>query len=116
MLYGERAKRIVVEENPSLLPYKPSTEKGVSGKSLGPHLEKFVSLRRAHVFFWHGVPSNAATRTGQHAELGAITLAQLLNELANHDLGHLRQISELYRARMFYPHAGPFQKYSNPKP
>jgi hypothetical protein len=40
----------------------------------------------------------------------------MLHELANHDLGHLRQIAELDRAHSFYPHAGPFQKYSNPKP
>jgi hypothetical protein len=48
--------------------------------------------------------------------MGTITLSQMLHELANHDLGHIRQIAELYRARAFYPNAGPFQKYSNPKP
>jgi hypothetical protein len=45
-----------------------------------------------------------------------ITLSQMLNEWASHDLGHLRQIAELYRAHAFHPHAGPFQRYSNPKP
>jgi hypothetical protein len=48
--------------------------------------------------------------------LGNITLHQMLSEWASHDLGHLRQIAELYRARAFHPYAGPFQKYSNPKP
>lgn len=48
--------------------------------------------------------------------LGTVTLSQMLHELANHDLGHLTQIAELYRAHTFYPHVGPFQKYSNPRP
>jgi hypothetical protein len=48
--------------------------------------------------------------------MGTITLSQMLHELANHDLGHIRQVAELYRAYCFYPHAGPFRKYSQPKP
>jgi hypothetical protein len=43
-------------------------------------------------------------------------LSEMLNEWANHDLGHIRQIAELYRARAFHPHSGPFMKYSNPQP
>jgi hypothetical protein len=42
--------------------------------------------------------------------------SQFLHELASHDPGHLRQMAELYPAHAFYPHAGPFQKYSHPKP
>jgi hypothetical protein len=68
------------------------------------------------VFYLHSIPSAAGARTGQHAELGSVSLSQMLHELANHDLGHFRQIAELYRAYSFYPHVGPFQKYSNPKP
>jgi len=35
---------------------------------------------------------------------------------ANHDLGHIRQIAELYRARAFHLYSGPFMKYPNPQP
>jgi hypothetical protein len=115
-LYGERAKRIVVDQNPMLAKYVAPTEAEIRKKSARQYLEDFVALRQAHYFFWHGISSSAAPRTGIHPEMGAITLLQLLNELANHDLGHLRQIAELYRAKAFYPHAGPFQRYSNPKP
>ena len=80
------------------------------------HLERVVGLRRAFVFYLHSVPSTAGARTGRHYEMGVITLSQMLHELANHDLGHFRQIAELYRAHAFYPFAGPFQKFSNPKP
>jgi hypothetical protein len=114
-LYGDRAKRIVVDQNPMLAKYVAPNEAEIR-KSARQYLEDFVALRQAHYFFWHGIPSSACSRTGIHPEMGAITLLQLLNELANHDLGHLRQIAELYRAKAFYPHAGPFQRYSNPKP
>ena len=114
-LYGDRAKRIVVDQNPMLAKYVAPNEAEIR-KSARRYLEDFVALRQAHYFFWHGIPSSACSRTGIHPEMGAITLLQLLNELANHDLGHLRQIAELYRAKAFYPHAGPFQRYSNPKP
>ena len=115
-LYGERAKRIVVDQNPTLVKFVAPDESEIPKKTARQYLEDFVALRRAHYFFWHGISSSAGARTGIHPEMGPITLLQLLNELANHDLGHLRQIAELYRAKAFYPHAGPFQKYSNPKP
>ena len=109
-LYGDRAKRIVVDNNPTLAKYVEPDEAHLGRKSTNQYLKEFVTLRQANYFFWHGIPSSAATRTGVHPEMGAITLLQLLNELANHDLGHLRQIAELYRAKAFYPHAGPFQR------
>jgi hypothetical protein len=115
-LYEQRAKRIVMEDSPTLAEYIPRSEIDVLGRPARRHLEEFIALRRAFVFYLHSVPASAASRMGVHHELGRVTLSQMLHELANHDLGHLRQIAELYRAHSFYPHAGPFQKYSNPKP
>jgi uncharacterized damage-inducible protein DinB len=114
-LYNGRTRRIAMENDPVLPKHvqPPGSEKQ---KTAREYLDEFVALRRAFVVFLHSIPSTAAGRTGQHAELGTITLSQLLHELANHDLGHLRQIAELYRAHSFHPYAGPFQKYSLPKP
>jgi DinB superfamily len=115
-LYGERARRMVMEENPTLTTYVAPSEDELHKKSAQQSLEKFVALRRAHIIFLHTIPSTSGARRGEHVELGSITLSQLLNEMANHDLGHLRQIAELYRAQAFFPFAGPFQKYSQPQP
>jgi hypothetical protein len=41
--------------------------------------------------------------------VGPITVAQLLNEWAFHDLGHIRQITELVRAIRYWPKMGPIQ-------
>jgi DinB superfamily len=113
-LYEQRARRIVLEDSPALTKSEPPPD--TQQKTARQLLDEFVPLRRAFVFYLHSVPAASATRTGQHYELGTITLSQMLHELANHDLGHLRQIAELYRARAFHAHAGPLQKYSNPKP
>src|SRR5271163_2536803 len=98
-------------ENDPELPKSVQAPQSEKQKTALEYLDEFVALRRAFVVFLHSIPSTAAGRTGQHAELGSVTLSQLLHELANHDLGHLRQIAELYRAHSFYPNAGPFQKY-----
>jgi DinB superfamily len=115
-LYEQRARRIVLEDSPELPKYVAPGAEEVQRKSARQSMEEFVPLRRAFVFYLHSIPSSSAGRTGQHAELGRISLSQMLHELANHDLGHLRQIGELYRGHSFYPNAGPFQKYSNPRP
>ena len=116
-LYLERTRRMLSENSPELPGFTPA------GALLGgppadaiERLVRFAVLRGELVALVKDAPASAAERTGIHAELGRITLAQALNELANHDLGHLRQIAELYRARAFYPNAGPFQRYSNPHP
>lgn len=114
-LYERRARLIMLEESPTLPKFVPPEDE-VPKKSGRQHLQEFVPLRRAFVFYLHSVPAAAAGRAGLHAELGTISLSYMLHELANHDLGHLRQIAELYRAHSFYPHAGPFQKYSSPRP
>ena len=62
------------------------------------------------------VPATMVSRTGQHAAVGPITVGQLMNEWAFHDLGHIRQITELYRSRAFFPAMGGFQNYYSINP
>ena len=79
-------------------------------------LDLLNQARGGTVAFLSMLPPSAGERSAQHAEIGKFTLSEMLHEWANHDLGHLRQIAELFRAREFYLYAGSFQKYSNPKP
>jgi hypothetical protein len=48
-------------------------------------------------------------RSGRHPVLGVVTVEDLLNEWAFHDIGHVRQILELARAILYYPKLGAFQ-------
>lgn len=118
-VYADRTRRIVTEDNPTLQKYDP-TKTVVVGDyvrgSAGENLASFIRMRRATVILLRSIPPDAGEYEATHTELGNITLHQMLSEWASHDLGHLRQIAELYRARAFYPYAGPFQKYSHPKP
>jgi hypothetical protein len=115
-IYSQRVRRFVMEEDPPLAKYLAPSESEVRQKTARQHLEHFIALRRAHVVFLHTVPAAAVRRTGRHFEMGSISVSQLLHELANRDLGHLRQLAELYRANACFPHGGPFQRFSHAKP
>ncbi|HEY6945233.1 MAG TPA: DinB family protein, partial [Candidatus Acidoferrum sp.] len=118
-VYADRVRRMISEDSPPLAKYDLEGAKSRNEYSRGSgaeNLAHFTSLRRSTVALLKSLPASAGTRTGVHSELGTITLAQMLNEWASHDLGHLRQIAELYRAHAFYPNSGPFMKYSNPQP
>jgi uncharacterized damage-inducible protein DinB len=116
LLYSKRIRLIIMEEDPVLIKYLAPSDGEIHQKTAREHLEHFIALRRAHIVFLHTIPASAASRTGRHPEMGPVSVSHLLHELANHDLGHLRQMAELYRVCAFYLHAGPFQKYSQPKP
>jgi DinB family protein len=118
-VFAERVLRMVAEESPALARYDlegAKTRGEYSRGSAGENLALFTRTRRSTLALLVGLPASAGARTGLHSELGTITLSEMLNEWANHDLGHLRQIAELYRAHAFHPHSGPFMKYSNPQP
>ncbi len=118
-IYAERTLRMLAEDFPPIVKYDQA---GAAARgeyihgSAGENLAHFARTRRSTLALLTGLPASAGARTGVHSELGTITLAHMLNEWANHDLGHLRQIAELYRAHAFHPHSGPFMKYSNPQP
>jgi hypothetical protein len=118
-VYAERTLRMVAEDSPALAKYDQSgaAARGEHSRgSAGENLAHFTRTRRSTLALLIGLPASAGARTGLHSELGSVTLVQMLNEWANHDLGHVRQIAELYRAYSFYPHSGPFMKYSSLKP
>jgi len=76
-----------------------------------PSSTKFERLRRETLIWLESLPASIGQRTGRHEELGPLTFDQLLNEFAFHDLGHIRQIIELYRSHAFFPQMGVFQSY-----
>lgn len=74
--------------------------------------DHFEEQREANVEFLHGLGAAAGNRVGVHRDSGAFTLAELLHAWALHDLGHVRQIAELVRARKYLAGAGPLGQYS----
>lgn len=111
----QRVRRMVLEDWPPLKEYAPPAE-GFSAGTPQEHLSRFGFTRRELVQFLRTLPPDIGARTAQHSQLGLITLDQMLNEWASHDLGHVRQIAELYRARAFHPNAGPFAAHQTLHP
>ncbi|MGA3016044.1 MAG: DinB family protein [Bryobacteraceae bacterium] len=74
-------------------------------------LDHFQEQRETNVEFLRSLPRSAGNRRALHREAGEITLSQMLHEWALHDLGHIRQVAELVRARRYLPGAGPLGRY-----
>lgn len=68
---------------------------------------RFEEQRDANVSFLRTLSCEASGRVALHREAGEITLGQMLHEWALHDLGHIRQVAELVRARKYLRGAGP---------
>jgi hypothetical protein len=66
----------------------------------------FEEQRESNIEHLRSLPAEAGARRALHREAGEITLAQMLHEWALHDLGHIRQIAELVRARRYLKGAG----------
>ena len=69
--------------------------------------DQFAQQREATIEYLRALPPEAGGRVALHGEAGEITLNQMLHEWALHDLGHIRQIAELVRARKYLHGAGP---------
>ena len=78
--------------------------------------DHFKDQRETNIEFLRVLPDGAGDRVALHQEFGEITLAQMLNEWALHDLGHIRQIAELVRARKYQAGAGPMAVSYHLKP
>ncbi len=115
--FGQRFLAMVKEESP-FLPFYDQLALFQSGTQFNAaeQLDMFTA-RRAETLAWlRPLPDEVSGRVGRHEELGPIRFGQMLNEFALHDLGHIRQVAEIYRARAFYPHIGPFQRYYKVNP
>jgi len=78
--------------------------------------DHFEKQREHNLNFLRSLPAGAGDRLALHQEYGEITLSHMLNEWALHDLGHIRQIAELARARKYQADAGPMAASYNLRP
>jgi len=118
-VFHERARKMVEEENPALESYDQNAAYAAGNYSGGKArdlLRDFCHERDRSVSWLRYLSPSVVARTARHSELGPITLDHLLHEWAFHDLGHVRQIAELFRSRAFYPRMGGFQRYYTVKP
>jgi len=110
--FVRRTRDMLDQDDPPLAAYTveefTAADWGFNGDGLAA-LARLHDLRRGSLDLLETQPASAGSRAGIHPDLGRITLAELLNEWAFHDLGHIRQIAEIVRVRRFYPEMGPFR-------
>lgn len=78
--------------------------------------DHFEKQRGNNVEYLRELSAATAERTALHKEYGEITLSHMLHEWALHDLGHVRQVAELVRARRYLAGAGPMARDYQLKP
>jgi hypothetical protein len=115
--FVSRFRDIASQENP-LLPAYDQLALFQSGEKFDglAELDRFEQQRRETLAWLQSLPPSVGPRTGRHEELGPLTFDQLLNEFAFHDLGHIRQVIELYRSHAFFPKMGVFRSFYKIKP
>src|SRR6266487_5737129 len=109
--YRRRLDRFLAEDRPELEPDDAQMWLDRYRDADPEHeFDHFEEQRETNVQFLCGLTAGAGDRAAMHKEFGEITLTQMLHEWALHDLGHVRQIAELVRARKYAAGAGPLGK------
>lgn len=105
--YRVRLDRFVAEERPEFEPDDAAMYLDLyRDRDAEEDFAHFEDQREANLAFLRGLPAGSGERRALHREAGEVTLAQMLHEWALHDLGHVRQIAELVRARRYLAGAG----------
>jgi hypothetical protein len=115
--YRMRVDRFLAEDLPEFEPDDAQMYLDLyRGANPEDEFDHFEEQRETNIEFLRNLPAAAGERRAAHRSAGEITLAQMLNEWAMHDLGHVRQVAELVRARKYLAGAGPLGTDYNLKP
>ncbi len=115
--YRLRLARFMTEDMPELEPDDAHMCLDLyRGRNAKDEFTHFEEQRKTNIEYLRGLPAGTGDRRALHKEAGEITLAQILHEWALHDLGHIRQIAELVRARCYRTGAGPLGESYQLKP
>jgi DinB family protein len=106
--YRTRVDRFLAEEMPEFEPDDAQMHLEVY-KNADPEEDfaHFEDQRETNIELLRRLPKTAGNRKALHRQAGEITLAQMLHEWALRDIGHIRQVAELVRARKYLAGAGP---------
>jgi len=105
--YRTRVDRFVSEERPEFEPDDAQMYLELYPNANAKHaFDHFEKQRKANLEYLRTLPRSTGERQASHPEAGEITLQQMLHEWTMHDLGHIRQIAELVRARKHLQAAG----------
>lgn len=120
LIHGERAdwipraKVILAQSsNRTFEPYDRFAQiRESQGKTLGELLDEFGRLRSSNLATLRSwtLADRELALEGEHPELGAVTLRQLLSAWVAHDLGHIAQTARVM-AKQYRDAVGPWRVY-----
>ena len=113
------ADQIVAGDNPEIEGYDTDlifAAGTYAGRDAEESMAHWEDQREDNIAFLRDLDAAQFSHTARHPEVGQFTLANLVNEWALHDLGHIRQLAELVRAQLYYPGIGPFQAQYKVRP
>lgn len=106
--YRMRVDRFMSEEQPQFEPddaqFHLERYRDADPEEAFAHFEE---QRDSNLEYLRSLPAGAGQRVALHRVAGPITMAHMLHEWALHDVGHVRQVAELVRARRYLAGAGP---------
>ena len=111
-VFRARLDQMMVESLPEVNDYDQEVFAAggqYSGRDIEDSFDHWEDQREANVEYLRALKDDVLGRQARHPTHGVFTLADLLNTWAFHDLGHIRQVTELLRAERFFPGLGPFQ-------
>ncbi len=115
--YRARLDRFMAEEMPEFEPDDAQMHLHLyRDADAEDEFDHFEDQRLTNVEFLRDLEPEDGNRRARHKGAGEITLNQMLHEWVLHDLGHIRQIAELVRARKYLAGAGPLGAGYNLKP
>ncbi len=91
-----RVQKMLAEVNPAILDENEVAGLEASGlrqRPLAWLLDEFERARAAEAATFRALTETDFARTGRHSVAGPITIAELLNHVAYHDLLHIQQIA-----------------------
>jgi len=113
-VFRARMEQILAQDGAEVLPYDEKEYDAAGAYSGNEPEESFAhweEQREEAIEVIRKLDATKLVRTGVHPTLGRFTLENLLNTWVCHDLGHVRQITELVRAMAFVGETGPFQAH-----
>ncbi len=114
--YRTRLDRFLARPTPASSPTMRGPPRTLRAGRSRRLLNHFEEQRETNLEFLRTLTAADGARTAMHRTVGPITLAQMLHEWTLHDLGHIRQVAELVRARKYLAGAGPLGSFYNLKP
>jgi hypothetical protein len=92
----DRVQRMLAKNEPAIENEDEEASLSASGlrdESIDALLERMAATQESHVADYERLGPTELERSGMHSEVGRITVADILNHRAYHDLVHIQQIA-----------------------